>query len=358
MTAQNVFSQKKPLQLSTVKSLLDPSSSTYDKTLEAFARNWLRVAYEGHEDTGVKPWLAQDHPNYVVHLDKSSGVMKGRISLSGRNLYEYIENAYMTGLIPEYANLLDTSANASAPAAPAPAPAPVQAAAPQVKPKALPPAPAKVAPAPVVEVEDSAPVSASSTSLEEILAAINSGMDTSQRILDEISAVNGRLDSIGEEVASHHAELSSRIAVLEQTVARLFNNVATIDHVKSLQEGQRTLALLLSGGTEDFDEIMRDLDRKIDSEKDFYAMATSDVHAIFMSDPVYSIIADTIGSQNPTVLLNKIRHDSSLRGKVLEALIPWLEESGESDQVHRLRVSPLPTLMQYITHTVTTIQSP
>ena len=179
MTAQNVFSQKKPLPLSTVKSLLDPSSPTHDKSLEAFARNWLRVAYEGHDDTGVKPWLAQDHPNYVVHLDKSSGAMKGRISLSGRNLYEYVENAYMTGLIPEYANLLDTSANVSAPAAPAPAPWAYSAAS-NVKPKTPPPAPAKVTQAPVVEVEDATPASASSTSLEEILAAINNGVNTSQ----------------------------------------------------------------------------------------------------------------------------------------------------------------------------------
>lgn len=352
MTAQNVFSQKKPLPLSTVKSLLDPSSPTHDKSLEAFARNWLRVAYEGHDDTGVKPWLAQDHPNYVVHLDKSSGAMKGRISLSGRNLYEYVENAYMTGLIPEYANLLDTSTRVAPGIAPA-----TFAAAPPVKPKTPPLAPAKVAYAPIVDAEDATHAPASSTSLEEILAAINNGVNTSQQILDEISAVNGRLDSIGEEVASHHAELTSRIVVLEQTVASLLGNVATIEHVKALQEGQRTLALLLSGGTEDFDEIMRDLDRKIETEKASQIMAASDVHSMFMSDPVYRIIADTVGSQNPTVLLNKIRHDAALRGKILEVLVPWMEESGQSDQVHRLRMSPLPALMQYITHAVTTIQS-
>lgn len=351
MTAQNVFSQKKPLPLSTVKSLLDPSSSSYDKTLEAFARNWLRVAYEGHEDTGVKPWLAQDHPDYVVHLDKSSGSMKGRISLSGRNLYEYVENAYMTGLLPDYANLLDTSANAptATPAAAPAAPVAVKPTPAQVKQTSQPPKPA------TKEVEQ---VQSSSAGLEDILAAINNSMNTSQQILDEISAVNGRLDSLGEEVASHHAELTSRIVVLEQTVASLLGNVATIEHVKTLQEGQRTLALLLSGGTEDFDEIMRDLDRKIETEKSSQIMAASDVHAMFMADPVYSIIADVIGSQNPTVLLNKIRHDSTLRGKVLEVLVPWMEESGQSDQVQRLRVSPLPTLMQYITHTVTTTQSP
>ena len=358
MTAQNVFSQKKPLPLSTVKSLLDPSSPTHDKSLEAFARNWLRVAYEGHEDTGVKPWLAQGHPDYVVHLDKSSGAMKGRISLSGRNLYEYVENAYMTGLIPEYASLLDTSANVPATPTPAPA-APVAA----PKPKAASAAPAtvsaaKAVSAPPVQVEHSEPAHNSSAGLEEILAAINNGVSTSQQILDEISAVNGRLDSIGEEVASHHAELTSRIVVLEQTVASLLGNVATIEHVKALQEGQRTLALLLSGGTEDFDEIMRDLDRKIETEKASQIMAAADVHSMFMSDPVYSIIADTVGSQNPTVLLNKIRHDAALRGRVLAVLIPWMEESDQADQVQRLRLSPLPTLMQYITHAVTTIQSP